>query len=51
MPLPPSERAGHDRAVAVVQEALGPEAFATAWAAGRELTLEVIRCAMETEVA
>jgi predicted ATPase/class 3 adenylate cyclase len=37
-PLPPSERAEYDRAVCVVREALGKEAFATAWSEGRAMT-------------
>src|SRR5260370_23509073 len=50
LPLPPSEREEHDRAISVVREALGPETFAAVWAAGRELTLEeALRCAMEPQ--
>jgi tetratricopeptide (TPR) repeat protein len=39
-PLPPDERAGHDQAVAAMRAALGEQAFAAAWAAGRALPLE-----------
>ncbi len=39
-PLPPSERASHDSDIAGVRAALGEEAFATAWAQGRAMTLE-----------
>jgi hypothetical protein len=39
-PLPPADRAEHDRSVAAVRTALGEEAFAAAWAEGRALTLE-----------
>jgi predicted ATPase/DNA-binding NarL/FixJ family response regulator len=39
---PPARRAGHQRAVAALRSALGPEAFASAWEAGRALPLEEI---------
>jgi predicted ATPase len=39
-PLPPAERAEHDRSVAAVRTALGEEAFAAAWAEGRAMSLE-----------
>jgi tetratricopeptide (TPR) repeat protein len=39
-PLPPAERAEHDRSVAAVRTALGAEPFAAAWAEGRALSLE-----------
>jgi predicted ATPase/DNA-binding NarL/FixJ family response regulator len=34
------DRAGHERALAATREALGPERFAAAWAAGAALSLE-----------
>lgn len=37
-PLPPEERADHDRTVAAARAALGDEAFAAAWAEGRAMT-------------
>jgi hypothetical protein len=40
IPLAPAERPGHERCVADVRAALGEEAFAAAWAAGRALSLE-----------
>ncbi len=40
VPLPPNERDRYDREVAALREALGEEAFAAAWAAGRAMTLE-----------
>jgi predicted ATPase/class 3 adenylate cyclase len=39
-PLPTADRAEHDRFVAAVRAALGEEAFAAAWAAGRAMSLE-----------
>ncbi len=39
-PILPVERTRYDRAVAVVRAQLGEEAFATAWAEGRTMTLE-----------
>ncbi len=39
-PLPPSDRAAHDRVATALRETLGERAFATAWAAGRALSLE-----------
>jgi hypothetical protein len=39
-PLPPDERADHDQAVHAMRTALGEEAFAAAWSAGRALPLE-----------
>jgi non-specific serine/threonine protein kinase len=38
-PLPPGDRARYDCCVAVTRAALGEEAFAAAWAAGRALSL------------
>jgi tetratricopeptide (TPR) repeat protein len=38
--LAPIERDGYERGRALVREALGEEAFAAAWAAGRAMTLE-----------
>jgi predicted ATPase/DNA-binding CsgD family transcriptional regulator len=38
--LPPSERAGHEAGVAAARATLGESAFATAWAAGRALSVE-----------
>jgi excisionase family DNA binding protein len=37
LPVPASQRAAHDAAVARVREALGPEGFAAAWDGGRSL--------------
>jgi hypothetical protein len=39
-PLEPSERARYDQSVAAVRAALGGDAFAAAWAAGRAMPLE-----------
>jgi hypothetical protein len=39
-PLPPPDRAAHDRCVAAVRDALGEEVFSAAWAAGRAQALE-----------
>jgi non-specific serine/threonine protein kinase len=39
-PLPPADRAEHDRSVAAVRGALGEDAFAAAWAEGRAMSLE-----------
>ncbi|CAA9527430.1 MAG: hypothetical protein AVDCRST_MAG73-519 [uncultured Thermomicrobiales bacterium] len=39
-PLPANERADHERCVAEARSALGAEAFAAAWEAGRALPLE-----------
>ena len=39
-PLSPRQQAGHNQAVANVRAALGEEAFAASWAAGRSLTLD-----------
>jgi predicted ATPase/DNA-binding SARP family transcriptional activator len=39
-PLPPADRAEHNRSVAAARTALGEEAFAAAWAEGRALSLE-----------
>jgi len=39
-PLPPVERAAHERRAAALRETLGETAFATAWAAGHALSLE-----------
>jgi predicted ATPase/transcriptional regulator with XRE-family HTH domain len=40
MPLYPEHRGSHDRAMQVARAALGAEGFASAWAAGRALSLE-----------
>jgi DNA-binding NarL/FixJ family response regulator len=40
MPIPPVYRAGYERAVATARAQLGEQAFATAWAEGRTMTLE-----------
>jgi hypothetical protein len=48
--MPPADRAEHDRSVTAVRAALGQEAFAAAWAAGRAMTLEdAIRDALAQE--
>jgi predicted ATPase/class 3 adenylate cyclase len=39
-PLPPADRPAHLRGLAAARAAAGPEAFARAWAAGRELSLD-----------
>jgi hypothetical protein len=39
-PFPPCDQVDLDRAVDGLREALGAEAFAAAWAAGRAMTLE-----------
>ena len=39
-PLPPAERAGHERCVAAVRTALSETAFTAAWAEGRTMSLE-----------
>jgi predicted ATPase/class 3 adenylate cyclase len=47
-PLPPADRAGHDRSVPAVRTALGEQAFATAWAEGRAMSLdEAVAFALE----
>jgi DNA-binding CsgD family transcriptional regulator len=43
LPLSPRQQAGHDQAVATVRAALGEDAFAAAWAAGRALPLDDAR--------
>jgi predicted ATPase len=40
IPIPPNEREAHQRSVAAASEALGREAFAVAWDAGRKMTPE-----------
>lgn len=40
VPLRPDRRAGHDRAVRVMRDALGEEMFAAAWEAGGAMPLE-----------
>jgi hypothetical protein len=40
VPLPPTEQANYELLVAAIHAALGEEAFAAAWAAGRALSLE-----------
>ena len=48
LPLPPRERARHDRHIAAVRDALGPEPFAIAWAQGRTMPFDqVIAYALE----
>jgi predicted ATPase/class 3 adenylate cyclase/Tfp pilus assembly protein PilF len=48
VPLPPADRAEHERSVAAVRTALGEEAFAAAWAEGRAMSLEeAIKYALE----
>ncbi|MDP9355507.1 MAG: tetratricopeptide repeat protein, partial [Chloroflexota bacterium] len=42
-PLPPSERAGHERTLVEARRCLGDDAFAAAWATGRSLPLEEAR--------
>jgi predicted ATPase/DNA-binding SARP family transcriptional activator len=39
-PIPPSQRADHERSVAAVRAALSEEAFLRAWAEGRAMTLD-----------
>jgi tetratricopeptide (TPR) repeat protein len=52
LPLPPNERPEYDRHRTAAREVLGDEAFARAWAAGREMALEeAIRYALETDDA
>jgi len=41
-PLPPNDRAAHERAVAVVAAALGATQFAVAWAGGRSMQLDTV---------
>jgi hypothetical protein len=41
-PLPPTERAEHERTVAAARGALGEEAFKVAWARGHALPLEEV---------
>jgi tetratricopeptide (TPR) repeat protein len=49
-PLPPVDRAEHDRSVAAVRTALGEEAFTAAWAEGRAMSLdEAVAYALKTE--
>ncbi len=49
-PLPPIERADYDHAVAAVREHLGEEAFASAWAEGRAMTVEQVLAAGERTI-
>ena len=49
-PLPPIERADYDHAVAAVREHLGEEAFASAWAEGRTMTVEQVLAAGEQTI-
>jgi hypothetical protein len=49
-PLPPIERADYDHAVAAVREHLGEEAFASAWAEGRAMTVEQVLAAGEQTI-
>jgi tetratricopeptide (TPR) repeat protein len=39
-PIPPSQRADYDRAIASVRAAMDEEAFITAWSEGRAMSLE-----------
>jgi hypothetical protein len=41
-PLPPADRRAHDGLTMAARAALGEEAFAEAWAAGRALPLEQV---------
>jgi non-specific serine/threonine protein kinase len=43
-PLPPADRAEHDRSVAAAGTALGEAAFATAWAEGRAMSWDEAAC-------
>jgi tetratricopeptide (TPR) repeat protein len=46
--LPPTQRVVHDRTAEAARAALGEEAFAAAWAAGRAMSLdEAVRVALE----
>jgi tetratricopeptide (TPR) repeat protein len=48
-PLPPGDRAEHDRCVPAVRTTLGEAAFAAAWAEGRSMSLEQsIDCALQS---
>jgi predicted ATPase/class 3 adenylate cyclase len=49
-PLPPVERADYDHAVAAVREHLGEQAFASAWAEGRTMTVEQVLAAGERTI-
>src|SRR5216683_875417 len=49
-PLPPIERADYDHAVAAVRAHLGEEAFASAWAEGRTMTVEQVLAAGERTI-
>jgi non-specific serine/threonine protein kinase len=50
MPAPSSDRQEHDRALQTMRAALGEEAFAAAWAAGRGMTLaEAIALALTSD--
>jgi hypothetical protein len=40
LPVPPSERAAQEHAVAAAHAALGEDAFAAAWAKGQSMSLE-----------
>jgi non-specific serine/threonine protein kinase len=49
-PLPPADRAEHDRSVASVRTAMGDEALAAAWAEGRAMSIEAaIACALDED--
>jgi hypothetical protein len=51
-PLPPADRAAHDRSVAAARTALCEEPFAAAWAEGRAMSLEQsIDCALQEVTA
>jgi predicted ATPase/DNA-binding CsgD family transcriptional regulator/DNA-binding XRE family transcriptional regulator len=43
--MPPHSRAAHERTVAAVRAAAGERAFASAWARGREMSIEQLRAA------
>jgi predicted ATPase len=47
IPLPPDEREYYEPAVAAVRIMLGEQAFSTAWAEGRVMTLEQVLAAQE----
>jgi hypothetical protein len=51
VPLPPADRADHDRAVLTIREALGEEAFAAAWDVGRAMPLdETVALTLEDDI-
>jgi hypothetical protein len=51
-PLPPADRADHERQAAAARDSLGKKAFAAAGAAGRRMTMEqAVAYALATEGA